>query len=64
MAPDRVKFHYRKAMLVVHPDKNVNGTAEQRFIAEKVGEGRRERGREGGVCVFSLAWGIKWRRIG
>jgi DnaJ-class molecular chaperone len=36
MAPDRVKFHYRKAMLVVHPDKNVNGSAEQRFVAEKV----------------------------
>jgi len=45
MAPDRVKFHYRKAMLVVHPDKNMNGTAEQRFVAEKV---RGERGREGG----------------
>ena len=44
MAPDRVKFHYRKAMLVVHPDKNMNGTAEQRFVAEKV---RGERGREG-----------------
>lgn len=36
MMPDRVKFHYRKAMLVLHPDKNVNGSAEQRFIAEKV----------------------------
>lgn len=37
MLPDRVKFHYRKAMLVLHPDKNVNGSAEQRFISEKVG---------------------------
>lgn len=36
MMPDRVKFHYRKAMLVLHPDKNVNGSAEQRFISEKV----------------------------
>lgn len=36
MAPDRVKFHYRKAMLLLHPDKNVNGSVEQRFIAEKV----------------------------
>ena len=36
MAPDRVKFHYRKAMLILHPDKNVNGTVEQRFISEKV----------------------------
>lgn len=36
MMPDRVKFHYRKAMLVLHPDKNVNGSPEQRFIAEKV----------------------------
>lgn len=36
MMPDRVKFHYRKAMLVLHPDKNVTGSAEQRFIAEKV----------------------------
>jgi DnaJ-class molecular chaperone len=39
MLPDRVKFHYRKAMLVLHPDKNVNGSAEQRFIAEKVRAG-------------------------
>ena len=53
MAPDRVKFHYRKAMLVVHPDKNVNGTAEQRFVAEKVREG----GREGGRGTLGL-----WRR--
>ncbi len=44
MMPDRVKFHYRKAMLVLHPDKNVNGSAEQRFIAERVG-GRGLRGR-------------------
>ena len=36
MMPDRVKFHYRKAMLVLHPDKNVTGSLEQRFIAEKV----------------------------
>lgn len=36
MAPDRVKFHYRKAMLLLHPDKNVNGSVEQRFIAERV----------------------------
>ncbi|TFJ85231.1 hypothetical protein NSK_003654 [Nannochloropsis salina CCMP1776] len=36
MAPERVKFYYRKAMLVVHPDKNVTGSAEQRFVAEKV----------------------------
>ena len=33
-APNRVKFHYRKAMLVLHPDKNVNGTVEQKVIAE------------------------------
>jgi hypothetical protein len=37
MSPDRVKFHYRKAMLVLHPDKNVTGSAEQRFISERVG---------------------------
>ena len=36
MAPDRVKSHYRKAVLVVHPDKDVNGSAEQRFVAEKI----------------------------
>lgn len=36
MMPDRVKFHYRKAMLVLHPDKNVNGSAEQRFVSEKI----------------------------
>jgi hypothetical protein len=36
---DRVKFHYRKAMLILHPDKNVNGSVEQRFVAEKVGLG-------------------------
>ncbi len=35
-APNRVKFHYRKAMLVLHPDKNVNGTVEQKVIAEHV----------------------------
>jgi hypothetical protein len=46
MMPDRVKFHYRKAMLVLHPDKNVNGSAEQRFIAEKV---------RGGVS-FGFVW--------
>lgn len=43
MAPDRVKFHYRKAMLVLHPDKNVNGSLEQRFVAERVRSRQRRR---------------------
>lgn len=55
MAPERVKFYYRKAMLVVHPDKNVTGSAEQRFVAEKVG-GRRERGKKGGLGSEGSAW--------
>jgi len=36
MNPDRVKFYYKKAMLVLHPDKNVKGSVDQRVIAERV----------------------------
>jgi DnaJ-class molecular chaperone len=33
-----VKLQYRKAMLVVHPDHNVNLTNEHRYIAKRVFE--------------------------
>ncbi|CAM9602835.1 unnamed protein product [Chrysoparadoxa australica] len=36
--PGRVKFSYRKAMLVVHPDKCTELNSEQRFIAKRVFE--------------------------
>ena len=34
----QVKLAYRKAMLVVHPDKCAEATAEQKFIAKRVFE--------------------------
>lgn len=46
--PEKVKLYYRKAMLVgevvwseiqkVHPDKNQNGTPDQRYIAQRIFE--------------------------
>jgi len=36
--PKKVKLVYRKAMLVVHPDRCSAGTAESRFIAKRVFE--------------------------
>jgi len=40
--PGRVKFHYRKAMLVVHPDKVVDQSPERQFIAKRIFEGLNE----------------------
>jgi hypothetical protein len=40
--PKQVKLQYRKAMLVVHPDKTSNQTSEVRFIAKRLFEGINE----------------------
>jgi len=36
--PNKLKLGYRKALLIVHPDKQVDKPLEQRFIAERVFE--------------------------
>lgn len=38
IVPNKVKIKYRKALLVVHPDHNVNEDNEKRFIAKRVFE--------------------------
>ena len=38
----KVKFYYRKAMLVVHPDRCSDKDAEIRFIAKRIFEGVNE----------------------
>lgn len=36
--PKKVKLNYRKAMLVVHPDRTSNQSAEIRFIGKRLFE--------------------------
>ena len=40
--PKQVKLQYRKAMLVVHPDKLSSESAEIQFIAKRIFEGINE----------------------
>ncbi|KYQ90768.1 DNAJ heat shock N-terminal domain-containing protein [Tieghemostelium lacteum] len=42
VAPVQVKKVYRKAIMVVHPDKVHNGTIEQKMIAQRIFESLRE----------------------
>jgi len=42
LEPRGVKLQYRKAMLVVHPDRCAGLSAEVRFIAKRVFEGINE----------------------
>ena len=46
LQPNQVKLGYRKAMLVVHPDKVAGGDNVQIFIAEKV------------FAALQDAWGV------
>ena len=36
--PKKVKLNYRKAMLVVHPDRTSNQSTEIRFIGKRIFE--------------------------
>lgn len=36
LEPRQVKLQYRKAMLVVHPDHNVNLSNENKYIAQRI----------------------------
>ncbi|KAG5176519.1 hypothetical protein JKP88DRAFT_347120 [Tribonema minus] len=42
LAPNKVKMAYRRAMLVVHPDKCADETSEHKFIAKRVFEALNE----------------------